>query len=542
MVADSMRKRAKHTRSRRGCTVCRIRRIRCDETSPACNKCTSTGRKCEGLPQSALEWKAAHTLMQLILHRGSTNASSAEDRSFAYFRRHTSPHFAAPFGNEFWTCLVLQIAEREYSIKQAIIALGALHESFTDEHLPSHLQSTLPVGFLHKSNRSLSNLATASYTRALRGLNQYIVPQTYDGLHVALLCVILFTSFEWLRGSYAAATMHLKCGLNILRQWSSTTCTSPNTPTTHFVRSQIAPVFVRLSIQARTFTQDITPLPWLSTGFFAQSSSGDAQSKDQIRAARDALDVVCSEIYLRPSGFTLLSADCLLSGPSSSLPADDFTLCQHSSSEFSVRLAEWFAKYHMHLLLLPCPPQEAPRPENVSLTMWYTVLSLLQATSSTSDPMALDAYLTPFSHIVSLARLLMGASGMPALQACSQIPMESHDTPRFRIDMETVPMLYHVASKCRHQALRREAIALLRMGASREGLWDGWAVARLAEEIMTMEEEGLVGVEMCGPEVVPACQRVSRLIEETDLQTRTMRVRLKKWGEDDYGEWRMLAW
>jgi hypothetical protein len=67
-------------------------------------------------------------------------------------------------------------------------------------------------------------------------------------------------------------------------------------------------------------------------------------------------------------------------------------------------------------------------------------------------------------------------------------------------------------------------------------------VARLAEEIMEMEEEGLGRVEMREAEDVPAQQRVCKLEEVTDLQSRTMRVRFMRWEEEEFGEWRVLAW
>jgi hypothetical protein len=442
----------------------------------------------------------------------------AEERSFAYFCTNTSMQFAAPFGNEFWTCLVLQIGERERSVKQATVALGALHESFKDEHLTLHLSPSQLEGKSHKPNWTLTNLATSSYAKALRELNENILPNTWDGLHVSLLCCILFTSFEWLRGSYAAAIIHLKSGLNILRQWTSM-ATSPNTPTAHIIRRHLAPMFVRLSIQARTFSQDVTPMPWLSTGLLGFTDYNEAQNKEQhLRAARIALDAVCGEVYLQPSNLTLISTN--------------FTLSPPTAYEFSLRLAKWCAEYHTHLLpIIPIPlDEEAPRPENINLTLWYTMLSVLQATSMTDDPMQLDEYTPQFTRVVQLAKMLV------------QPHTDTQDTPRFRVDMETVPMLYHVASKCRHPSLRREAIALLRSSANREGLWDGWAVARLAEEIMEMEEEGLGRVEMREAEDVPAQQRVCKLEEVTDLQSRTMRVRFMRWEEEEFGEWRVLAW
>lgn len=413
-------------------------------------------------------------------------------------------------------------------MKQAIVALGALHESFTDQYLPPHLQSPLGPHLLHRPDWNLTNLATKSYSSALRELKNRIVPDAYDDLHVALLCCILFTSFEWLRGSYAAALTHLQSGLYILRQWSSST--SKNTPTAHFIRNKLAPIYVRLSIQARTFSQDLIPVPWLTDGLFAPPSPEDIHSDEEhLQAARNALDVLCGDVYLSPHSLKLFSSD--------------FTVSQAASYNFSSRLSKWWTEYHKHLLPPSPSPLSSPRLENVNLTLWYTILTLMQSSIFTADPMELDKYTPQFRQIVDLSRILMlSNTSPPPTQRRLGPSSETARAARFRIDIEVIPMLYHAGSKCRHPALRREAIALLRSGANREGLWDGWAAAALAEHIMTIEEEGLEKAEFCGPESIPQAQRVMRLQEVTNLDARTTRVRCQKYGVDDYGSWKILTW
>jgi hypothetical protein len=44
----SDRKRKWHTKTRNGCKTCKKRRVRCDETKPVCNRCTSLNKVCEG--------------------------------------------------------------------------------------------------------------------------------------------------------------------------------------------------------------------------------------------------------------------------------------------------------------------------------------------------------------------------------------------------------------------------------------------------------------------------------------------------------------
>lgn len=71
----------------------RIRRVKCDETKPACNRCTSTQRKCDGyLVQNTGEAKSSTKPESL---RPSLNidvsSDALEKRTFDFFRARTVP-------------------------------------------------------------------------------------------------------------------------------------------------------------------------------------------------------------------------------------------------------------------------------------------------------------------------------------------------------------------------------------------------------------------------------------------------------------------
>jgi hypothetical protein len=45
-AADSNRQRRAHKKSRRGCSSCKLRRVKCDERRPACHRCKDFGVGC----------------------------------------------------------------------------------------------------------------------------------------------------------------------------------------------------------------------------------------------------------------------------------------------------------------------------------------------------------------------------------------------------------------------------------------------------------------------------------------------------------------
>lgn len=97
-----------------------------------------------------------------------------------------------------------------------------------------------------------------------------------------------------------------------------------------------------------------------------------------------------------------------------------------------------------------------------------------------TSEMGWDAFTARFEHIVDLATLVVE----PA--SCGK-----RTTPEFSLDMDTVGPLFIVASRCRHPVIRRKAIALLYAAPRQEGVWNSILAARVAEEVVDIEEEGL---------------------------------------------------
>ncbi|KAF5486550.1 Aspercryptin biosynthesis cluster-specific transcription regulator atnN [Colletotrichum fructicola] len=109
---------------RTGCLTCKIRKIKCDEGKPFCNRCTSTGRKCDGYavePASVLRWQRPQTLQI------DSSTSGEEARALQYYCEHVAPFIAGPTDPYFWTHLAVQFINREPAVKHSVIAIGLLH-------------------------------------------------------------------------------------------------------------------------------------------------------------------------------------------------------------------------------------------------------------------------------------------------------------------------------------------------------------------------------------------------------------------------------
>ncbi|KAI6090219.1 hypothetical protein F4821DRAFT_229955 [Hypoxylon rubiginosum] len=168
-TSTAKRKRASKPKVRTGC-ITWIRRVKCDETKPACTRCTSTGRKCDGydgqapprrkkllpLPADAnsiaagTEPRYLAKRHELARHsfatacRGNSalrvlrplaadiEGTEQERQVFHQFRRHAEAGlamYAASLGPGFWQRLVPQLGHSDAAVRHALIALGASYQS-----------------------------------------------------------------------------------------------------------------------------------------------------------------------------------------------------------------------------------------------------------------------------------------------------------------------------------------------------------------------------------------------------------------------------
>lgn len=210
-VAKGARKRAYKPKTRTGCITCKsknhwtmlvrlikdkwttnnadiVRRVKCDEARPACIRCTSTGRTCDGYTTTdvptGIESFSSPERMTVALRPGPCVElfdSVQSKRSFAFFRRRTSPQLSGFFKSEFWESLVFRVAHHESAVRHAIVALGAVHEAI--EHRAS-------------SPTAIQTFAMEQYNLAIREL---LVPLTQRGeraVDVCLISCIIFANFE----------------------------------------------------------------------------------------------------------------------------------------------------------------------------------------------------------------------------------------------------------------------------------------------------------------------------------------------------------
>ena len=190
--------------------VYRIRRVKCDEAKPSCNRCRSTGRKCDGYPsQSPLEFKAKNSCESLSPSLTvDVSCDALEKRTFDFFRSRTAPCVSGYFQDSIWDRMILQVSHSEPAVRHAINALGAQHEENVLRQKASMNDTAKPTDFR-------TSFSVQQYSKALSGLQKLLRVESVP-MDLVLLCSLACIHFEALRESFVPALIHAENAIRLL--------------------------------------------------------------------------------------------------------------------------------------------------------------------------------------------------------------------------------------------------------------------------------------------------------------------------------------
>ncbi|KAL8375130.1 hypothetical protein RB599_001727 [Gaeumannomyces hyphopodioides] len=558
-------KRATHTRSKLGCKVCRIRRIRCDLTRPACLRCTTTGRTCEGYPITTVEVtglaerKSPDGGLAPLLPSSRTTPGvlpgvpQAGRRSLSFFHERTVRELNGYFEDGFWKTVVMQIAHREESVRAMVVALGSLHESF---NVPSPDLIADGSGGLSRV-RALELRADREYTRAVSLLNTHLARSGWAGLEVTLTTALLCIYFEYLRGRYTGGYAHMRSSLVILSQWhegsvpSMSRGTSPWSPSGHLIRAQLWPLFTTLALQGCSFT-NLGPVPRLPLSRETPKTvarwsgvgppplmlkKGEKPVFGSINEAASSLDLLMADFP--PGGFEEDEYEEEYEDDADS-PGSSQEEKEAKPPKWSMekRLAQWMTA--LEGFTATYKPTEEERREIKLMRIWRSSMGMFLVFSETlpGNEMAYDQFIDiTAAHIDNAAELLALAvrDGTPQRPGVST-----------NIHVSITPMMYGLAIKCRHPAVRRRAMAVLRsLPPSPEHIFNPTMACMLAGQIVRLEEEAARDITGRGVETekdVPAAARVCDMPLKVDLVGNRILFKIRRFGSGELSPEMAISW
>ena len=266
---------------------CRIRRVKCGEEKPACLRCTSTGRTCDGYDKDrspsrvrvvldplegaelakseflkACQWNEALRYMRPLAP--DIDGSKVSRRFFHGYRPIPIDSELCVFA-DFWNRVAPQAVgdhpnqhPHDPSVRHAMVALGAAYQLFR------HPDEPLPADF---TRDSLEVFTIQQYNQSIARLQPHVRSSSLDSVRVTLLCCLAFIFLETLRANHDAAVTHFINGLKILQSLEPTsfgffasTALLPTASGGTFTMADIIRLFGQLEVTACFFPNAIRPV------------------------------------------------------------------------------------------------------------------------------------------------------------------------------------------------------------------------------------------------------------------------------------------
>jgi hypothetical protein len=497
-------------------TVSRARHIKCDEKKPPCSNCLKSNRQCDGYsivgPRpdqpsvKIVHWKPS----ALALHQMSVDLAGEreERRAFHFFRSNSVGVLQGYFDSEFWSRLILQASHTDPAIKHAVVALGSLHEAIlTGESR------------LLNNGKAHDNFALQHCNKAIANLNKGLRGEGQKSIEVLLMSCVIFVCFETLQGNYESALSHMESGIRVYRSWQLEQSKHSAFKTSnihHAIDKEIAQIVSRLNLQTLLFVD--THL--LNPKWYAQNIippiDPPPESFGCLNDARDRLDNCTNYIFES----TIVS---FFSNAHTAAERCPETQIHHSLLSQWLDLFDTFMKKSGRSLGLE------DRQRATLLRVQYKASRILTATGISPQETAFDAFNPDFDSIVTL---------MSSLIENGQGSGVSERTRQFSFDTGVVPPLYFTATRCRNPSIRRRAMSLLAATHRQEGVWNSEMLAKIAERVIAIEEDGVDQVTSSSD--VAATSRLSVLNATIYSEQRRVLVELCRPTGNENGEWDLL--
>ncbi|KAF4956904.1 hypothetical protein FGADI_3507 [Fusarium gaditjirri] len=254
-------------KSRTGCMTCRIRKIKCDEARPGCQRCISTGRKCVGygdmdsVTRQALIIRERPPITRVLNNDLGIELST---QAFDYYRGHVSRQIGDTVDSDFWGNLVLRLAPTDPAIRHAISAISLMYAEKTKD-----ARDTSPN----------YRPAIIEYNKAILAVRSWPLA-TESRVKPLLVCLLFVYEHQ------NAAKMHILQGRRLLANIKDY-----KTPQTDIIRQYLAPIYLRLAYVGHDRVDFPRHLLQMTTTPLKFASLADAR---------------CILYYLVDIGFTLI--------------------------------------------------------------------------------------------------------------------------------------------------------------------------------------------------------------------------------------------
>ncbi|KAJ9309167.1 transcriptional regulator family: Fungal Specific TF [Paecilomyces variotii] len=480
-------RRRRQARVKSGCRTCKIRKVKCDEARPACHRCVSTGRVCDGYGiwgggdsygnrQRSL---ASQHGGVMLLSLASRSRTADEVQHFEWFQLRTVTKMPGFFALPFWNTLLFQAGQTEPAIWHAIMTLSAVHRR----------------EFLHLDNQDecardaiddQEQFMLRHYTKAIGHLRSH-TPDKSNGssVRIALIACVVFVCLEYLRGRFRTAETHLQSGLKILSELQNSSSMRDKgiirlQPPQGDVDDWIVEAFSKLYLQVVLLRQRHQDPCILLQDSITMAQIPRFRSFDEAWVPMERL---LSKVLYLTEQFRHAQ------DPAASLSHEHPSTLGNCQRLLQTELAQWFAAYEASRQELCRKDDEDEEIAYQMLGAYHAMITIIaQACQWPDDESIFDLYTDQFIAIID--RLIVISKIRATRSQPQALPGQGHCPPMSRsvIHIGWSPPLYYTALKCRVHRIRLQAVRLLESSSRREGIWDASITACVARRVIRTEE------------------------------------------------------
>lgn len=512
----------------------RIRKVKCDEARPACHRCTSTGRICDGYGVwggGSRPFQPHHLTTSLtrvpspayILEMGEEGVPY-----FEWFKCRTAIKLPASFRSGFWDQLVFQVVQSEPAVLYAVLALSCLH---MDGHFDT-------CGYRKTICRARQGdrLVLQYYVKAIEHLQPHFNAQGDRSFRVTLMTCLIFACVDLLRSHFDTARSHVGNAIQLLRQAGLVvehedgnlhSKTDINQTDTWIIET-----CGRLQFQLELFTY--SPQHSRSCLLFPTTLE---QAFMSVNGAWLHLECIFKQIFQH-------GRDMYGSIQCRTTSFQQLSLLSEKEQSIQSELLRWQTKLEAFRETLPHPLTATAQKCFHLLQVYHTLATVMAKDyQKPPDQHTYDACAGKFALLLHQIVKLQEMCGSAMLR---QQVRDRHllNMSRTVIDLGSVAPLYYVAVNCRVPRIRSQALDVLESSTHREGFWDSGVSATVGRKLIEIEEKDFFGETTNGKQRdddVPRITETCRVYEPEYVVTGSPMERILLYGKMSGGRRVLLS-
>lgn len=383
-----------------------------------------------------------------------------DKRCFEFFRIETIPKVFCPFNEGFWNYLLLQLSHTEPTTWHSLLAFASITERQRFSGATDGQPQALTPRF------TLNH-----YTRAVELLASRIA-RSKPCIEVLLSSCYLFFALEMLFGNIEGAITQVQGGLWLVQSWKKANSGRSNSA----IDNLFNPILNMMLSFAFIYGREVI----LTTRYPNDPHIPRLASFETPYSATVVLVDFTASCWQTAREFETYKFANKLTGY-------DIYLASSYKRQIRDRYREWLTKFEHIISKIKTSDFNLAGLQAVSLAkVWCTVSSICIQHKFGLEETKFDAHVREFEQSLEMVESLINTTSDPKTNSTGSPFLTQYFS-----------QVYLIAIKCRDPQIRRRALSNLKNfpfdGRWNSGFWNARMMAKVAERVVEIEEEGLEG-------------------------------------------------